>query len=81
MLNNQYIFTHSRLLLNNILASNAMAFSSLNPNQYLAVYFDFFAGPVMQFSNMCLIISIYWLLVSNILAIQWHPHHSIHINI
>ena len=36
-----------------------MAFSSLNPYQYLAVYFDFFVGPVTQLSNICLIISIY----------------------
>ena len=57
--NNQYISTHSRLLLNDIPTSHAMAFSSSNPYQYLAVYFDFFAGPVMQLSNMYLIISIY----------------------
>ena len=29
-----------------------MAFSSFNPYQYLAVYFDFFAEPVMQLSNL-----------------------------
>ena len=53
--------TFQAIVINNILeqCNGILIIKSISVSTYLAVYFYFFAGPVMQFSNMCLIISIY----------------------
>ena len=63
-----------------------MAFSSSNPYQYLAVYFDFFAGPVRNsvfkyVPNNQYIYTHSRLLLNDKQAMQWHSHPQIHINI